>query len=233
VTSFCRTAGMVALAAFFAADHARSEDLDCTRYVPQIGKTVRVRCNDEPAAAPAEPKPSPGTDHSTEPVPGTNLTPGNDPTPVREADSAPCLNEQNPGTTMGICQVFLSNNAGLSQTTKVSVYRKLAYAALRIKDYQSALSWSKKSLEFTPSAVEHYIAGQAYAAMKNPSAAIVEFSSAITLAPKYTLALYRRGEAFQEIGDTANARSDFEAAVALVAKFTPALEALRRLKRRG
>jgi Tfp pilus assembly protein PilF len=69
--------------------------------------------------------------------------------------------------------------------------------------------------------------------MKNPSAAIVEFSSAITLAPKYALALNRRGEAFQEIGDSANAKSDFEAAVALYSKFTPALEALRRLKRRG
>jgi tetratricopeptide (TPR) repeat protein len=225
VTSFCRAVGILALAAFFTAEHARSEDLDCTRYVPQIGKTVRVRCNDEPAAAPAEPKPSPSTD----------LTPSTEPdtTPVQEADSSPCLNEENPGTAVGICQVFLNNNAGLSQTTKVSVYRKLAYAALRIKDYQSALSWSKKSLEFTPTAVEHYIAGQAYAAMKNPSAAIVEFSSAIILAPKYTLALHRRGEAYQEIGDTANAKSDFEAAIALYAKFTPALEALRRLRRRG
>jgi tetratricopeptide (TPR) repeat protein len=233
VTSFCRAAGMLALAAFFTADHACSEDLDCTRYVPQIGKTVRVRCNDQPAAAPAEPKPSPGTDLSTKPVPGPSVIPGHEPTPVREADSSPCLNEENPGTALGICQVFLNNNEGLSQTTKVSVYNKLAYAALRIKDYQLALSWSKKALEFAPSAVEHYIAGQAYAAMKNPSAAIVEFSSAIMLAPKYTLALHRRGEAYQAIGDTASARSDFEAAVALYSKFTPALEALRRLKRRG
>jgi len=78
VTSFCRTAGMLALAAFFTADHARSEDLDCTRYVPQIGKTVRVRCNDQPAAAPPEPKPTPSE-------PGPDQTPGHAPTSVREA----------------------------------------------------------------------------------------------------------------------------------------------------
>lgn len=217
MTSFWRAAGILVLAALLSADRTRSEDLDCTRYVPQIGKTVRVRCNDEPAAAPAEPKPSPAPE----------------PAPAREADASPCLGEENPGTAVGICQVFLSNNAALSQATKVSVYNKLAYASLRIKDYQSTLSWSKKSLEFTPSPVEHYVAGQAYAAMKNPSAAIVEFSSAIALAPKYTLALHRRGLAYLEIGDTANAKSDFEAAVALVPKFTPSLEALRRLRRRG
>ncbi len=226
MTSFCRTAGMLALAAFFTADHARSEDLDCTRYVPQIGKTVRVRCNDQPAAAPPEPKPTPSE-------PGPDQTPGHAPTSVREADANPCLSEENPGTAMSICQGLLNNNAELLAMTKLQVLNKLAYAALRIKDYQSALRWSTKPLALRPSAVEHYIAGQAYAAMKNPSAAIVEFSSAISIAPTYTLALHRRGEAYLEIGDTANAKSDFEAAIALVPKFTPALEALRRLRRRG
>jgi tetratricopeptide (TPR) repeat protein len=223
VSSFCRVIGLLVLAAVSTATHARSEDLDCTRYVPQIGKTVRVRCNDEPAGptvAPAPPPtPSPDSTHEQE--------------QARDADASPCLKEQNPGTAMGICQVFLSNNAGLSGTTKVSVYDKLAFASLRIKDYQSALSWSKKSLESTPSAVEHYIAGQAYAALKNSSAAIEEFSAALILAPKYTVAFHRRGEAYLEIGDFDHAKSDFQAAVALYSKFTPSLEALRRLRRRG
>ncbi len=238
MTPFCRAVGILLLVAFFAAGQARSEELGCMRYVPQIGRSVAVRCNDEPAKAPADrttrqPEPGPGLDHNRSTEPESSRLGPDDAAPVREADSSPCLNEENPGTAIGICQVFLNNNAGLSQTTKVSVYKKLAYAALRIKDYQSALSWSKKSLDITPSAVEHYIAGQANAAMKNPSAAIVEFSSAIMIAPKYTLALHRRGEAYREIGDTASAKSDFEAAVALVPKFTPALEALRRLRRRG
>ena len=225
MSSFCRAAGILALAAVLAATHARSEELDCTRYVPQIGKTVRVPCNDTPAPPPAAIEPAP------EPTPPP--APGPSPDTGRESDASPCLNEENPGTAMGICQVFLNNNAGLSQTTKVSVYEKLAFASLRITDYQSALSWSKKSLEFTPSAVEHYIAGQAYAALKNPSAAIEEFSAALVLAPKYTVAFHRRGEAYLEIGDLDHARSDFQAAVALYSKFTPSLEALRRLRRRG
>lgn len=100
---------------------------------------------------------------------------------------------------MGICQVFLNNNGGLSQSTKGSVYKKLAYASLHIKDNQAALSWSKKALDIAPSPVEHYIAGEAYAALKNPSAAIEEFSAALVLAPKYTLAFHRRGEAYLEI----------------------------------
>jgi hypothetical protein len=46
------------------------------------------------------------------------------------------------------------------------------------------MSWAKKSLELAPGAVEHYMAGQAYAELKNPKAAIEEFSSAIKLAPR-------------------------------------------------
>jgi tetratricopeptide (TPR) repeat protein len=221
VLSLCRVAGLLLAAAFFAAGHAHAEDLDCTKYVPQIGKTIRVPCNDTPAAPPKSVEPQ------------SNEKPASTPPQTREADAGPCISEENPGTAIGICQVYLNNNAGVSQTTKAAVYGKLAWASLRVKDYQAALSWSKKSLEIEQSPVEHYIAGQAYAAMKNPSSAIEEFSAALVLAPKYTVAFHRRGEAYLEIGDTEHAKSDFQSAVALYSKFTPSLEALRRLRRRG
>jgi tetratricopeptide (TPR) repeat protein len=222
VKSICRSLAILALASALPSSRAFSEDLGCTRYVPQIGKTVRVPCNDEPAR--------PGRD-SAPPEPGP---PSDQPIaePSRDADASPCLSEENPGTAMGICQVFLNNNGGLSQSTKGSIYKKLAYASLQIKDHQSALTWSKKALDIAPSPVEHYIAGQAYAALKNPSAAIEEFSAALVLAPKYTLAFHRRGEAYLEIGDRDHAKSDFQSAVALVANFAPSQEALRRLRRR-
>ena len=219
--SLFRVAGLLLVAAVCAATHANAEDLDCTKYVPQIGKTIRVPCNDSPAPPPKTIEPQ------------SNQTPAPAPPATREADASPCLSEENPGTATGICQAYLNNNAGVSQTTKAAVYRKLAWASLRVKDYQAALSWSKKSLEIEQSAVEHYIAGQAYAAMKNPSSAIEEFSAALVLAPKYTVAFHRRGEAYLEIGDTEHAKSDFQAAIALYSKFTPSLEALRRLRRRG
>ena len=221
--SICRSLAILALAGALPATCASSEDLGCTRYVPQIGKTVRVRCNDEPARPGRQPAPrrDPGV-NSEQPIAE----------PSRDADASPCLNEENPGAAMGICQIFLNNNGGLSQSTKGSVYKKLAYASLHIKDNQAALSWSKKALDIAPSPVEHYIAGQAYAALKNPSAAIEEFSAALVLAPKYTLAFHRRGEAYLEIGDRDHAKSDFQSAVALVANFAPAQEALRRLRRR-
>jgi len=223
VKSICRSLAILALAGALPATCASSEDLGCTRYVPQIGKTVRVRCNDEPARPGRQPAPrrDPGV-NSEQPIAE----------PSRDADASPCLNEENPGAAMGICQIFLNNNGGLSQSTKGSVYKKLAYASLHIKDNQAALSWSKKALDIAPSPVEHYIAGQAYAALKNPSAAIEEFSAALVLAPKYTLAFHRRGEAYLEIGDRDHAKSDFQSAVALVANFAPSQEELRRLRRR-
>ena len=220
--SICRSLAILALASALPSSRAFSDDLGCTRYVPQIGKTVRVPCNDEPARAgrdSAPPEPGPPSD---QPIAE----------PSRDADASPCLSEENPGTAMGICQVFLNNNGGLSQSTKGSIYKKLAYASLQIKDHQSALTWSKKALDIAPSPVEHYIAGQAHAALKNPSAAIEEFSAALVLAPKYTLAFHRRGEAYLEIGDRDHAKTDFQSAVALVANFAPSQEALRRLRRR-
>jgi tetratricopeptide (TPR) repeat protein len=224
VKSICRSLAILALAWAAPSSRGFSEDLGCTRYVPQIGKTVRVRCNDEPARPgrePAPPQPDPGV-NSEQPIAE----------PSRDADASPCLDEENPGAAMGICQIFLNNNGGLSQSTKGTVYKKLAYASLHIKDNQAALSWSKKALDIAPSPVEHYIAGQAYAALKNPSAAIEEFSAALVLAPKYTLAFHRRGEAYLEIGDRDHAKSDFQSAVALVANFAPSQEELRRLRRR-
>jgi tetratricopeptide (TPR) repeat protein len=220
VVLVCRVAGLLLVAAVLAATNAYAEDLGCTKYVPQIGKTIRIPCNDTPAPPPKSVEPQ------------SNPTPAPAPPRSREADAGPCLSEENPGTATGICQVYLNNNAGISQTTKAAVYAKLAWASLRVKDYQAALSWSKKSLEIEQSAVEHYIAGQAYAAMKNPSSAIEEFSAALVLAPKYMLALHRRGEAYLEIGDVEHAKDDFQAAIALHSKFTPSLEALRRLRRR-
>ena len=47
--SICSSLAILALAWAAPSSRAFSEDLGCTRYVPQIGKTVRVRCNDEPA----------------------------------------------------------------------------------------------------------------------------------------------------------------------------------------
>jgi tetratricopeptide (TPR) repeat protein len=223
VLSFYRAAGLLILAAGLTATQARAEDLDCTKYVPQIGKTVRVPCNDTPATPPPA-----ALEPQSTPIPA----PGSTPSESHESDTRPCFTEENPGTAMRICQDVL-NKGSLSQATKTLVYNRLAYASLRIKDYQGALSWSKKSLELTPSAVEHYVAGQAYAALKNPTAAIEEFSAALVLAPKYTLAFHRRGEAYLDIGDRDHAKSDFQAALALYSKLTPSLEALRRLRRRG
>jgi tetratricopeptide (TPR) repeat protein len=222
VLSFYKAAGVLVLVAVLTATGARAEDLDCTKYVPQIGKTIRVPCNDAPA------KPPPSLEPQATPAQPTKQTPES-----READASPCLTEENPGTAMRICQEFLNNNAGLPTETRVAAYNRLALGSLRVKDYQGVLSWAKKSLEFAPSAVEHYMAGQAYAELKNPKAAIEEFSAAIELAPKYTVAFHRRGEAYLEIDDVDNAKSDFQAALAIYSKFTPSLEALKRLRRRG
>ncbi len=155
------------------------------------------------------------------------------PGPSETSGASVCLNETNPGTAMGICQVFLGNNAGLSKETITAVYNKLALASLQLKDYKTVLSWTKKSLDMTPSPVEHYIAGQAYAGLKDWSHAIEEFSAALAIAPKYTLAFHRRGEAYLQTGDNAHAKSDFEAALSISAKFTPSIAGLRRAKKGG
>ena len=65
------------------------------------------------------------------------------------------------------------------------------------------------------------------------SHAIEEFSAALAIAPKYTLAFHRRGEAYLQMGDNAHAKSDFEAALSISAKFTPSIAGLRRAKRGG
>ena len=153
--------------------------------------------------------------------------------PTEAADTKGCLNENSPASAIGICKVFIANNGGLSRSTLASVYNKLAWASLQVKDNQSVLSWTKKSLDIAPNAVEYYVAGQAYAALNDPTHAVEEFSKALIVAPKYLLALHRRGEAYLQLGETEHAKSDFEAALSLHANFKPSLEALRRLKQRS
>jgi TPR repeat protein len=151
-----------------------------------------------------------------------------------ETDAASiCLNEDNPNTASSMCQVFLGNNANLSNATKTAVYNKLALASLRLKDYGAVVSWAKKSLDITSSPVEHYVAGQAYAAQKDWKRAVDEFTAAISMAPKYVLAFHRRGEAYLQMGDTARAKSDFETVLSINAKFLPSVEGLKRVKKRG
>jgi len=232
--------GVLVAPLFFAGTCALAEELECTRYVPTVGKTVRVRCDDSsapPAAAtpPADtrpPAPPPVVDAPPASPPAV-ATPPAAPEPSEIKAASTCLNEPKAGTAVGICQVFLANNAGLSDGILTSVYNKLAFSSLQLKDYQSTLTWSKKSLDIAPDAVEYYIAGQAYAGLKDPNRAIVEFSAALLMAPQYLLALHRRGEAYSQVGDDSLARSDFEAALAINAKFTPSVEALRRVKKRG
>ena len=151
-----------------------------------------------------------------------------------DLDSAKtCLDEENPGIADGVCRVFVGNTAGLSKPTLAAVFSKLARVSLQLKDYKSALSYSKQALEIAPTAVQHYITGQAYAGLKDPSHAIEEYGNALSMAPKYLLAFQRRGEAYLEMGDFSRAKSDFEMALSINPKFTPSIEALQRVKNRG
>jgi TPR repeat protein len=155
------------------------------------------------------------------------------PGPSETSGASVCLNETNPNMATAMCQVFIANNGGLPKATVIAVYNKLALASLQIKDYDAVLKWTGKSLDLDASAVEHYIAGQAYAATKNWKKAVEEFSYAVALAPKYVLAFHRRGEAFLQMGDAAHAKSDFETALSFSAKFAPSIEGLKRAKKGG
>ncbi len=163
----------------------------------------------------------------------TDNKPATPPAPSETDAASICLNEDNPNMASSMCQVFLGNNAGLSKSTLTAVYNKLALASLRLKDYDAVLSWTKKSLDITSSPVEHYIAGQAYAAQKDWKRAIDEFSAAVAIAPKYVLAFHRRGEAYLQMGDSARAKSDFETALSINPKFVPSIDGLKRAKKRG
>jgi TPR repeat protein len=145
------------------------------------------------------------------------------------AMAAPCLNEQNPKTAVGICHVFLANNGGLEQSTLAAVFSKMAWAAVTVEDYQSALSYSKKALAISPIPSVHYVAGEAYDGLNDPKSAVEEYSAAISMAPKYILALTKRGEAYRRMGDNEHAKADLEAALAINPRFKPARDALKRL----
>lgn len=67
-----------AAAVLFATAYVRAEDLECTRYVPEIGKTVRVRCSDAvpvPAPAPAATEAVPPAAPAANALLGLTLTP--------------------------------------------------------------------------------------------------------------------------------------------------------------
>ena len=53
--SVCRLIGLLAIVGTCIGTHARSEDRECTRYLPEIGRTVRVRCGDDAVPDPAVP----------------------------------------------------------------------------------------------------------------------------------------------------------------------------------
>jgi TPR repeat protein len=163
----------------------------------------------------------------------TTNKPSPSPSPSETDAASTCLNETNPNTAMSMCQVFLGNNAALSNETLTKVYNQLALASLRLKDYNSLLSWTKKSLDIVSNTVEHYLAGQAYAAQKDWKHAVDEFSEAVAMTPKYTLAFHRRGEAYMAMGDYVRAKSDFETALSITPKFVPSIQGLKAIKRRG
>jgi uncharacterized protein len=170
-----------------------------------------------------------GAPQQAAPTPSAPATPAA-PAPGASAEAAnPCLNEQNPRTALGLCQVFLGNNSGLGKTTLAAAYSKLAWASLQLGDYSGALSWSQKSLAIMPIASQHYIAGEAEAGLKDSKKAIGEFNAAIELAPKYVLAFQRRGEAYLALGDSNRAKEDFKSALAIDPNFKPAQEAISRL----
>lgn len=172
-----------------------------------------------------------GAPRQTAPAPAPQAAPAPAPAPGgASADGAnPCLNEQNPSTALGICQVFLGNNSGLDKATLAAAYSKLAWASLQVGDYTGALSWSQKSLAIMPIASQHYIAGQAEAGLKDPKKAIGDYDAAIDLAPKYVLAFQKRGEAYLALGDANRAKEDFKAALAIDPNFKPAQDAISRL----
>lgn len=145
------------------------------------------------------------------------------------ASASHCLNQQDPKTAVGVCRVFLANTPGLEKETLAAVYSKLAWASITTEDFESALSWSKKALELSAIPSQHYIAGQAYAGLKDPARAIEEYNAAIGMAPKYALAFHKRGEAYLQMGDTQRAKSDLETALSIDPKLKSARDALKRL----
>ena len=52
----CRLIGLLTIVGTCIGTHARSEDRECTRYLPEIGRTVRVRCEVPDPAVPAPPE---------------------------------------------------------------------------------------------------------------------------------------------------------------------------------
>jgi hypothetical protein len=55
VVPVCRLIGLLAIVGTCIGTHARSEDRECTRYLPEIARTVRVRCGGDEVPDPAVP----------------------------------------------------------------------------------------------------------------------------------------------------------------------------------
>ena len=53
--SVCRLIGLLAIVGTCIGTHARSEDRECTRYLPEIGRTVRVHCDGDAVPDPTVP----------------------------------------------------------------------------------------------------------------------------------------------------------------------------------
>jgi TPR repeat protein len=160
---------------------------------------------------------------------GVRAAPAAAPAQGSIAMAAPCLNEQNPRTAYGICRVFLANTGGLEKSTLAAVFSKLSWASVTTGDYKEALSYSKKALDIEPISSLHYVAGEAYDGLNDPKNAVEEYSAAISMAPKYILALTKRGEAYLRMGNSEHAKADLEAALAINPRFKPARDALKRL----
>ena len=57
----CRLIGLLAIVGTCIGTHVRSEDRECTRYLPEIGRTVHVRCGGDGVPDPAVPAPPEAT----------------------------------------------------------------------------------------------------------------------------------------------------------------------------
>lgn len=142
-----------------------------------------------------------------------------------------CVNAEQPTTAISLC-FPLTNDRSLSKSNMAAVFAKLAWACLQVDDYTLAIDWAHKAVQLQKIPSQHYIAGQAYIALKDADHAIDELDAAINLAPKYVLAIQKRGEAYLMLGDIGRARSDFELALSIDPKFKAARESLTRLNKK-
>ena len=87
----------------------------------------------------------------------------------------------------------------------------------QIGTWRSSIDLWNHLLEHEPKAVPlaYYNRAQAYLELGRVDRAIADYSSAISLHPRYRDAVYNRGAAYERIGDFRRAAEDYQAAIAL------------------